>query len=128
MISLGSLLRFGPWLLGLFLAAQVAGVLPLMTVHIQHALESQRAIFDDLATTGVVDHNHEQKGHHRHGAFDVNDQCCTLHHHLTGVLPFAGSADRSRFLTVSIVPPPQRSPAAADPGLPERPPKLLLSV
>jgi hypothetical protein len=128
MISLATLRRFGPWLLGLFLTAQVAGILPLATAHIQHALESQRAIADELATSGVVDRGHEQHGHHRHGAPDVNDQCCTSHHHLAGILPFAGSIDRSSLLTAPIVPLPPPSLTTADPGLPERPPKLLLSV
>jgi hypothetical protein len=128
MISLATLRRFGPWLLGLFLTAQVAGMLPLATAHIQHVLESQRAIAAELAASGVVDRGHEQHGHHRHGAPDVNDQCCTLHHHLAGVLPFASSIDRSNLLTAPIVPRPPRSLAAADPGLPERPPKLLLFV
>jgi hypothetical protein len=104
MISLATLRRFGPWLLGLFLTAQVAGVLPLAVAHIQHALESQRAIADELATSGGVDHRHEQHGHHRHGAPDVNDQCCTMHHHLAGVLPFASSIGRSSLLTAPIVP------------------------
>jgi hypothetical protein len=128
MISLATIRRFGSWLLGLFLTAQVAGVLPLATAHIQHALESQRTIADELATSGIVDHSHEQHGHHRHGAPDVNDQCCTMHRHLAGVLPLAGGMDRSSPLTAPIVPLPQHSLATADPGLPERPPKLLLSV
>ena len=128
MISLATLRRFGPWLLGLFLTAQVAGILPLAAAHIQHALESQRAIADDITTSGAVDHGHEQQGHHRHGAPDVNDQCCTLHHHLAGILPFAGNVDRNGLLTAPNVPLPPRPLAAADPGLPERPPKLLLFV
>jgi hypothetical protein len=35
--------RFGPWLLGLFLLAQLAGVVPVMFDHAVHVFESQPA-------------------------------------------------------------------------------------
>jgi len=60
MMSLHALRRLGPWLLGLFVAAQIAGVVPLISIHIQHTLESERAISEDLATLGVVDYQHER--------------------------------------------------------------------
>jgi len=127
MIMLRTMPRLGPWLLGLFLVAQVAGILPLMILHVQHALESQQAALEDIDATGVVDHGHEQHGHHRHGPPDENDQCCTIYHHLAGVL-FTTNVEQGTLLAASIIPLPQCLLAGTNPDLPERPPKLLLSV
>jgi hypothetical protein len=42
--SLQIMRRFGPWLLGLFLIAQLAGVVPVMFDHAVHVFESQPAV------------------------------------------------------------------------------------
>ena len=94
MLSLAKLLRLGPLLLGLILLAQAAGIVPLISIHIQHAFENEQDIAADLAESGRVKHVHQHHAHHdggqhEHGANDPNDQCCTLHHHLVGVFPIA---------------------------------------
>ena len=105
MISVRSRRWFGRWLLGLFLIAQLAGVVPLVTVHLEHAIASEQdaaADSDDTAATAHTvmhahhHHAHHGSGPHDHGASDPNDQCCTLHHHLAGVLPgFAPQVEAS---------------------------------
>jgi hypothetical protein len=76
-----------------------------------------------------VHHHHANYNHgpHEHGATDPNDQCCTLHHHLAGVLTIPSSAGRSG-PTVSIVAVPPHSLSGTDPQTLERPPKLPLSI
>jgi hypothetical protein len=128
MIALSKLRFVGPWLLGLFLVAQVAGILPMVAVHIQHALASQRAASDDLVASGHIDRSHERHGHHSHGTTDANDQCCTVHHHLVGVVSSQIRVVRCCPLTVQRVARPQDPLLETILGLPERPPKLSLSV
>jgi hypothetical protein len=132
MFSLTELRRLGPLLLGLILLAQAVAIIPLISIHIQHAFENAQDIAADLAEGSQVDHVHHHHAHsagggHEHGASDPNDPCCTLHHHLTGVLPIAGNP-RLSDLTAPIVPVPPRSLSSADPGALERPPKLPLSI
>jgi hypothetical protein len=62
---------------------------------------------------------------HDHGASDPNDQCCTLHHHLTGVLPEAAPARAADLVVAAVVSPLPAPLVPAEPGLLERPPKLL---
>jgi hypothetical protein len=130
--SLAQLRRLGPLLLGLILLAQVGAIVPLIAIHIQHAFENEQDVAADLAEGGTVGHVHHHHPHHdgkqhEHGANDPNDQCCTLHHHLAGVLTVAGGATRSG-LTVSLVAMPPPSLVGTDPGMLERPPKLPLSI
>ncbi len=132
MFSLAQLRRLGPVLLGLLFLAQAAGIVPLITIHIQHAFENEQDIAADLSETGKVTHVHHHHAHHdggqhEHGSNDPNDQCCTLHHHLAGVVPLASSASRSS-LTVPIAAVPPRLLVGTEPGSPERPPKLPLSI
>lgn len=130
--SLGQLRRLGPFFVLLFVLAQAAGIAPLISTHIQHALENEEDIAADLGESGRIGHVHHHHAHpdsgkHEHGASDPNDQCCTLHHHLAGVIPMAiGAAQRG--LTLSILAVPPRSLIGLDPKRLERPPKLLLSI
>jgi hypothetical protein len=82
--------------------------------------------------TGHTHHHHVHRGsghhNHDHGAADPNDQCCTLHHHLAGVLPHAATGNPNSVPVAAIVSLPPRTFAPADPGLLDRPPKLLLSI
>jgi Protein of unknown function (DUF2946) len=134
MISWHARRRFGRWLLGLFLIAQLAGVVPLVTVHLEHAIASEQ---DAAADSGegatavhAVSHAHHHHVHHGssphdHGASDPNDQCCTLHHHLAGVLPGLAPAGVAGFVVATVVALLPTPLVPADPGLLERPPKLL---
>jgi len=132
MVSLVDIRRYGAWLLGLFLLAQAAGVMPLISIHIQHAFENGQDIAVDLGTSGKIGHVHHHHAHHdggqhEHGSADPNDQCCTLHHHLSGVVAVASCVNH-RGLTISRIEVPLRSLVGTDPGTPERPPKLPLSI
>jgi hypothetical protein len=110
--------RFGPWLLGLFLLAQIAGVVPVIFDHAVHVFERQPALAEA--------HDHSapgQHGDHRHGVGDVKDECCSLHHHLAGVIPITAPAVAFTLVAASLVAPPLRALASTDPILLERPPK-----
>jgi len=110
--------RFGPRLLGLFLVAQLAGVVPVMFDHAVHVFESQPVLADA--------HDHSapgRHGDHRHGIGDVKDECCSLHHHLAGVLPFTVRVASFNLIARPMLVPPTRALASADPILLERPPK-----
>jgi hypothetical protein len=110
--------RFGPWLLGLFLIAQLAGVVPVMFDHAVHVFESQPAV------SSAHDHSAPGRhGDHRHGVGDVKDECCSLHHHLAGVIPFTLPTVAFSLAAAPLVAPPLRRLASADPTLLERPPK-----
>ena len=133
MISLDIKRRFGRWLLGLFLIAQFAGVAPLVAVHLQHISAAEQDIADDVVGSRVAEHvhhhhTHQGGGRHDHGTADPNDQCCTVHHHLAGVLPLAADADANDLPIAAIVLLPPRALVPADPRLLERPPKLLSSI
>jgi len=112
--------------------AQAAGIMPLISIHIQHAFENEQDIAADLSNSGRINHVHHHHAHHadgehEHGANDPSDQCCTLHHHLAGVVPIASGASQ-RGLTESLVKASLRAFVGTNPGTPERPPKLLLSI
>jgi hypothetical protein len=125
--------RFAPWLLGLFLMTQFAAVVPLLITDLRHDIETEHDIADDLAATGTINHAHShhqyQNDHrHDHSGVDVTDQCCTIHHHLSGVLPLTISHIPDEFPAVS--PPALRSrrPPGSSPDGMERPPKLPVSI
>jgi hypothetical protein len=123
---------YGRWLLGLFLIAQIAGVVPLVSVRLQHVIAAGQDIVAGIAGAGIPDHAlhhaHQGTGHHDDGTADPNDQCCTLHHHLMGVLPHATGSDRNSLPIATIVSLPLRAFIPANPGLLERPPKLPSSI
>ena len=129
--SFAALRRLGPFLLGLFLWSQAAGMVPLISVHIQHAFESERDVAADLSKGGGGNHVHHHHarhdGQHEHGSSDPGDQCCTLHHHFAGVVPIAGGATRSG-LTAQVAAVPPQPLVSTRTGPPERPPKLPLSI
>jgi hypothetical protein len=112
--------RLGPWLLGLFLIAQIAGVVPVMFDHTTHLFESQPAVVDTHDHSAAGPH-----GDHRHGTSDIQDECCALHHHLAGVVPLTIAAPAFSLAAAPSVAPPLRALASADPALLERPPKSL---
>jgi hypothetical protein len=108
-------------------------MVPLVGAHLQHIIAAEQDAAEDVADTRVAGHAHHHhvhqgSGHHDHGAADPNDQCCTLHHHLTGVLPHAAGASANNFAIAAIVSLLPRAFMPADPGMLERPPKLPLSV
>lgn len=132
MCLLNRLRQYGPLLLGLALLVQAVAIVPLISTQLQHAFESEQDMAADVAEAGGVHHVHRHHAHrdggqHEHGSTDPNDQCCTLHNHMAGVLPVAGGAGPSG-LTAALVADPFRSLSGADPGAPERPPRLPLPI
>ena len=82
---LGRFQRFGPWLLSLFLIAQIGGVVPLISVDAVHeyAHTETVTVSAELLEThnkGKPDQNHHQ------GVHDEHDACCALHHGLIGMI------------------------------------------
>jgi hypothetical protein len=107
-------------LLGLFVVAQVAGVVPLMYDHTLNIYE----------TTPVAAHGHRlanptvahPDADHHHGLLDLHDQCCALHT-LAGPLPRVLDAAPAHFVSVRIVPTEAIALTGRKPDLPDRPPK-----
>src|SRR5215467_7250395 len=112
--------QFAPWLLGLFLMAQFVAIVPLLITDLQHDIETVNDIGDDLAATGNLPHVHSHHKHetgpHDHSKADVSDQCCTVHHHLAGVLPFTISNAPDDFPAAPATGLYSRRPLGADPG------------
>jgi hypothetical protein len=119
MTRLLTMRRLAPWLIGLFVFAQVAGVVPLMAAHTLHVFESKQVVSDDdVLALGA------RGAQHHHSIADLNDQCCAFHH-LAGVLVYAlvvGPVSFARVVVASAAP---KVLLAADPIPPERPPKSL---
>jgi len=111
---------FRACLLGLFVVAQVAGVVPLMYDHTLNVYE----------TAPVAAHGHlpvdptvaNPDADHRHGLLDLHDQCCALHS-LAGPIPHVLDARAAHFTSVRIVPTEVIAVTGGKPGLPDRPPK-----
>jgi len=125
--------RLAPWVLWLFLIAQFAAIAPLLRTDLQHAIEAEADIADDLAATGTLEHVHSHHAHqsgpqHDHTSTDKNDQCCTIQHHLGGVLPFTIAKKADDFPALTFSPEPSRDPSGTDPLGLDRPPKLPVSI
>jgi len=111
---------FRACLVGLFVVAQVAGVVPLMYDHTLNIYE----------TAPVATHGHQlvnptvinPDGDHHHGLADLHDQCCALHT-LAGPLPHVPDAMPAHFVSVRIVPTQVIALTGGKPPLPDRPPK-----
>lgn len=116
--------RLALWLAGLFVIAQIFGVVSLMNSHAVHVAEAELVLSDGDAV--AEHHRHDQHRHYR-GDADGAVQHHELHD-LNGALP--GSTIRS-----DVVPAPIKvifSAASAlsgpTPTRLERPPKTFLSV
>ena len=111
-----------PWLIGLFLVAQLAGVVPSEYVYPTPGLAHAATHEHEHGTAG---HTHHHDGTKQDGA--VADQCCALHS-LAGVVPLVVMAILADRVGERL------SPAAADrasgigPGRLDRPPRSLPSL
>src|SRR5262245_15995398 len=113
---------FRACLLGLFVAAQVAGVVPLIYDHTLSVAE----------TTPVGAHHHPHvkptaanpDADHHHGLLDLHDQCCALHM-LTGPLPEILDTSSVEFALARLAPAEQVMLLGGSPGLLDRPPKSV---
>jgi len=117
-MSLVRLLR--PWLLGLYIVAQVAGVVPVMYDHTLNIYE----------TTPVAGHVHvrlashtaQPDADHHHGLIDLHDQCCAIHS-LSGPLPPAVSVSLAETAGVPVSPAELIAHVSWHPARLDRPPK-----
>ncbi len=123
MISTTVMHRVSPWLMGLFLLAQIFGVVPLISCHSAHAAGGASILCEYEAGAGALPQSH----HHHPG--DPDD---AAHHHalqdLNGVI--AGSPERRDLSAIHgvITARAARALAAADEARLERPPNSVLSV
>jgi hypothetical protein len=106
--------------LGVFVVAQVAGVVALIYEHTLNIYE----------TAPVASHGHRlvnptvanPDADHHHGLLDLHDQCCALHT-LAGPLPHVLAATPTHFASVRIVTTEAVALSGGKPALPDRPPK-----
>jgi hypothetical protein len=110
----------GPWLVGLFLIAQIFGVVPLMSGHTAHVAETELVLFKDNASTGSIPH-------HRRGDADG-----VIQHHelqdLNGTFTCLANPGEIAVVHVAITAHAPNALAEADLILLERPPKPLLTI
>jgi hypothetical protein len=115
--------RLCPWLAGLFLAAQTFGVVPLMSEHVTHVVESELVLHNDDISTNTP------AGDHRHYRGDADG---FVQHHelqdLSGVFTSTISQCEAAFARVAANPRELDALDGTAPALLERPPKLFLSV
>ena len=69
------------WVLGLYIAAQVIGLVPLIYEHTLEVYKTVTAAGHFQATSGKTQHD----PHRHHGLSGSHDQCCAIHS-LTGPL------------------------------------------
>ena len=69
------------WLLGLYIAAQVIGLAPLIYQHTLNIYKAVPVAGHFQLTSGTTQHDSD----HHHGFIDPHDQCCAIHS-LTGPL------------------------------------------
>jgi hypothetical protein len=124
MISTATMRRLGAWLAGLFLIAQIFGVVPLLSEHTTHETESALVLSNKNARIGSIPQGHH---HHHHGDADGFIQ----HHELqdlSGAFTCLASQCDVDFVQVAITLFVPDALAEADPTPLERPPKPLLFV
>ena len=122
MIPMAVARRLGPWLVGLFLVAQVFSVVPLMSGHTAHVAETELVLSKDNASGGII-----PQGHHHRGDADGFIQ----HHELqdlSGAFICQVSRCEIASVYVAFTACAPNALAQADPILLERPPKPLLSI
>jgi hypothetical protein len=111
----------GPWFVGLFLIAQIVGVVPLISSHTAHVVETELVISKDNVGTGGI-----PQSHHHHGDADG-----LIQHHelqdLNGAFTYLVTCEIA-FVHVAITAYAPNTLAEAYPTLLERPPKHLLSI
>jgi hypothetical protein len=118
MISMATICRcLGRWLIGLFVIAQIFGVVPLLSGEIVHAAESELALANGGGNIPL--------GHHHHG-----DGCAQQHElqHLTGVFRSELSQSEVSLIPGALVALAPDALTENDTSRLERPPKPFLSI
>ena len=122
MISMTSIRRLGPWLVGWFLVAQIFGVVLLVSEHTAHVAATEMQASPDNPSKGTM-----PQGRHHHGDADGFIQ----HHELqdlNGTLISLSSRCEIAIVRVAITAYLPDAVAEGDPILLERPPKPILSI
>jgi hypothetical protein len=121
MLRKTALRRCSTWLIGLFLLAQIGGVVQLLGEHTAHVSESQLAATHATAAGGA------SHGHHHDGDADG-----AIQHHelqdLNGAPLRLVSVSECGFTPGTIMAPAPVALPGRNPVLPERPPKPSLPV
>ena len=121
MIRQAALRRLGPWLIGLFIIAQIYGVVQLLGQHTAHVAESELTL-SNATVTGTTSH-----GHHHYG-----DEDGAIQHHelqdLNGAPVSVIAGCELAFTHVTITAYVAEALTESNPVLPERPPEPFLSV
>jgi hypothetical protein len=111
-----------PWLIGLFLVAQLAGVVSYEYIHPTLA----------LANAAAHEHGHGSVGHtHHHDGTEqdsaIADQCCALHS-FAGIVPLLVVATSTDSTGERLSPGPADRASGIGPGRLDRPPRSLASL
>jgi hypothetical protein len=124
MIPTAAVRRVGPWLAGLYIAAQIFGVVPLIGCHSAHAAGGAVVLSECEGGTGT--HSRDHRHHHPGDADDA------AHHHalqdLNGVLGSAPHRSEIALVNITVTSPAPHALVGADPALLDRPPKAFLSI
>jgi len=106
------------FLLGLFVIAQLVGVVPLLATHTLDVFDRQQVMLD-VHGLGSID-----KSDHHPGS-GCCDQCCTLSHHLVGVVGLPFIIAQAVVRVTRVAPRPLARLTSGGPFLLDRPPKIL---
>jgi hypothetical protein len=112
--------RLSPWVVGIFLVAQIFGVFPLMSEHTAHVVEADFTRSQNCVCTGIP------HGHY-HGDADGLVQHHELHD-VSGVLTCAVGHCESGLVHVAVSLYAPHALAEGNPIFLERPPKSTLSA
>jgi hypothetical protein len=112
--------RLSPWVVGIFLAAQIFGVFPLVSEHTAHVVEADFTLSRNCVCTGIL-----------HGHYQGDADGFVQHHELqdlSGVLTCTvGQCENGLiYVAVSLYAP--HALAEGNPIFLERPPKSPLSA
>jgi hypothetical protein len=121
MTSMAAQRWLGSWLVGLFLIAQIVGVVPLISGHTAHVAETELIVSKDNGSTATV-----PQGHHHHDDADGFIQNHELQD-LNGAFTYVVTCEIA-FVHVAITAFAPKAVAETHPALLERPPKHLLST
>ena len=121
MIRQAALRRLGPWLIGLFIIAQISGVVRLLGEHTAHVAECELILSNATATVNIP------HGHHHYGDADG-----AIQHHelqdLNGAPTSLIAGCELAFTHFTITAYVSDALTEGTPVLLERPPKPFLSV
>lgn len=109
------------WLLGLFVAAQVVGVVPLIS---EHTLDVYKQVSSRVQHAGGTS---QQDPNKRHGHVGSHDECCAIHS-LAGPLTPAGTLTLREVAAMRVSPAELIAPVSWHSNRLDRPPKALPQV